>query len=81
MYYVYILECIDGSLYTGYTSNIQRRFQEHLSGRGAKYTKTHPPVRVAYFEQFSSKRDAMKRECEIKKLPRKKKLMLLTSTM
>lgn len=77
MYYVYILKCCDGTLYTGYTNNIEKRLRTHNIGKGAKYTRSRLPVRLIYFEQYQSKQKSMKREYEIKQLPRSKKLKLI----
>ncbi|MGL4740405.1 MAG: GIY-YIG nuclease family protein [Sarcina sp.] len=77
MNYVYIVECSDGTLYTGWTNNIDARLKKHNSGKGAKYTRTRLPVELRYFEEFSSKSDAMKREYGIKQLTRKEKLKLI----
>jgi putative endonuclease len=68
LYYTYILLCEDGSYYTGYTTDVQRRFEEHLSGKGAKYTRSHKPKGIIYKKQFKTRKEAMKYECEIKKL-------------
>ncbi len=77
-YFVYILECADNTLYTGYTNDIDRRLQAHNSGRGAKYTKTRLPVRLAYCESFYSKQEAMGREWHIKHdMTREEKLKLI----
>lgn len=77
MNYTYILECEDGSYYTGWTNDLQRRYEAHCSGTGAKYTKSHKPIRIAYYEEFEDKIDAMKREYEIKHLTRKQKEELI----
>ena len=79
-YYVYIVECADGTYYTGYTSNISRRINEHNYSfkKGAKYTRSRRPVRLVYKETFSSISDAMKRENQIKRLTRKQKKDLLS---
>ncbi|MBU5301381.1 GIY-YIG nuclease family protein [Clostridium sporogenes] len=76
MAYVYIVECRDGTLYTGWTTDIERRISEHNKGKGAKYTRVRRPVVLKYFEKFDTNREAMKRECEIKKLSRKDKIKL-----
>lgn len=73
MNYVYILECSDGSYYTGWTNNIEKRVNEHNNGTGAKYTRGRGPVKLIYIEKFEMKTDAMKREWQIKQLDRKKK--------
>ena len=79
MNYVYILKCKDDSLYTGWTNNLEKRVQAHQRGKGAKYTRAKLPVELVYFEEFEDKIDAMKREYEIKKLPRIKKLELINT--
>ena len=72
-----MLECADGSLYTGMTSNIERRMREHSSGRGGRYTRTHLPVRPVHVESAADRKAAVAREREIKRLPRRKKLALI----
>ncbi|MFA6807708.1 MAG: GIY-YIG nuclease family protein [Eubacteriales bacterium] len=74
MYYVYIVECSDGTLYTGWTVNLEERIKKHNSGKGAKYTRSRSPVVLKYFEEFDLKVEAMKREYKIKKLSRDEKL-------
>jgi putative endonuclease len=75
---VYILRCGDGTLYTGYSSDVEKRVCEHnIEPKGAKYTKARRPVYLAYKEIFESKSDAMRREIEIKKYTRKEKLKLI----
>ncbi len=81
MYYVYILDCSDGSLYTGSTDDIPRRLAVHNTGKGAKYTRQRLPVTLAYHECFTSKSDALKREATIKKLKRNQKLALCQSQL
>lgn len=77
MYTVYILKCNDGTLYTGITTDIKRRFQEHKEGLGGHYTKAHGAKRIVYTEQSSNRSSASKREAEIKRLSRKEKLKLV----
>ena len=78
LYYVYMLECSDKTLYTGWTNNIQKRVQEHNNGKdGAKYTRTRRPVKLVYVELCSSLSEALKREGHIKKLSRGKKVELI----
>ena len=77
MNYVYILKCGDDSLYTGWTNNLEKRFKDHCSGRGAKYTKGRCPLELVYYEEFEDKSGAMKREYEIKRLTRKQKEELI----
>jgi putative endonuclease len=77
MPYVYIVECADGSLYTGWTVDVEQRVKVHNAGRGARYTRLHGPVRLVYAEELSSRVAAQKRELEIKRWPRGKKLKLI----
>ena len=77
MNYVYIIRCGDNSLYTGWTNSLERRFKEHCSGKGAKYTRGRGPLELVYYETFDKKTEAMKREYEIKKLNRNKKELLI----
>ena len=76
---VYILQCSDGSLYTGITNNLELRVKTHNSGRGAKYTKNRLPVRLVYKEYTKDKSTSLKRELEIKKLSRQAKKELINS--
>jgi putative endonuclease len=77
-YFVYILECCDGSLYTGIAKDVAKRLDEHNnSDRGAKYTKARRPVKLLYQEPSLDRSSASKREYEIKKLSRAKKLQLI----
>jgi putative endonuclease len=78
-FYVYILKCIDGSFYTGYTKDIDQRTKQHSTGKGAKYTKAHPPESLAYVEIFDNRCRAMRREREIKKLSHQQKQQLIVS--
>ena len=79
LFYVYILQCSDGTFYTGYTKDLQQRTRQHENGKGAKYTKSHRPQRIAYVELFGTRSAAMKREREIKKLNHQQKLNLIVS--
>ena len=72
-WYVYMLRCRDGSLYTGYTDDVSRRLTVHQSGKGAKYTRSRLPVELVYQEEFSDKSAALKREIAIKKLRKSQK--------
>jgi len=77
MWWVYIVECVDNSLYTGITTNIDRRIKEHnTSNKGAKYTRSRRPVSLVYKESCENRSIASKREYEIKKLKRADKLLL-----
>lgn len=81
MYYVYLLRCADGTLYTGFTNNLARRLAAHNAGRGAKYTRGRRPVELVYWESFSNKSSALRREYAIKQLPRRQKLTLIQSSV
>lgn len=74
---VYMLHCRDGSLYTGYTTDIERRIMMHETGKGAKYTRGRGPFKLVYKEELSTKTAALQREYEIKKLHRKEKMELI----
>lgn len=73
MNYTYMVRCKDGTLYTGWTNNIERRMEAHNSGTGAKYTKSRRPVKLVYCEEFQTKEEAMKREYAIKHMEKKEK--------
>ena len=75
--YTYILKCADGSLYCGWTNNLEKRLSAHNAGTASKYTRTRRPVELAYFEQFETKQEAMSREYHIKRLTREEKLKLI----
>lgn len=78
MNYTYMVRCADGNLYTGWTNCLEKRLKAHNESRsGAKYTKAKRPVTLAYYEGFATKEEAMKRECQIKKLTRKQKDRLM----
>lgn len=77
MHYVYIVECRDGTLYTGYTVNLEKRITAHNEGKGAKYTRGRAPIILRYFGEYSSINDALKAEADIKKLSKSKKLELI----
>ena len=75
--YTYIVECADGSLYTGWTYDLVKRMESHNAGKGAKYTRSRLPVKLVYYELCNDKITAMKREYAIKQLERKDKLKLI----
>lgn len=75
--YIYILRCGDGSLYTGWTNNLKKRIAAHQSGHGAKYTQSHQPVELVYFETYATRQEAMKREIRIKQMRRAEKEELI----
>lgn len=76
MYFVYIIECADDTLYTGITTDVSRRFDEHKSGMGAHYTKVRGVKKLLYTEEHPNRSSALKREAAIKKLRREAKLLL-----
>ena len=78
--YVYMVECADQTLYTGWTTDVKRRLKDHNAGRGAKYTRERGPVRLVYVEEMPDRRTAMQRELEIKRMRRAKKLALVDLT-
>ena len=75
--YTYIVLCNDGSLYTGWTTDLERRISTHNRGEGARYTRSRLPVRLVYYEEFETKQEAMSREAKIKRLAREEKLKLV----
>lgn len=79
MAYTYMVECKDGSLYTGWTNDLVKRMRNHNSGKGAKYTKSRLPVRLVYYEEYGTKQEAMSREYGIKQLNHRDKRMLVGS--
>ena len=77
MNYTYILRCRDGSLYTGWTNDLEKRLAAHNAGLGGKYTRSHRPVELAYHESYPTREEAMRREVQIKRLSREEKLSLI----
>lgn len=77
MNYTYIVKCSDGSLYTGWTNNLEKRIRAHNEGKGAKYTKSRRPVVLVYQEEFQTREEAMRREWEIKQMTRQKKMKMI----
>lgn len=75
--YTYIVECSDGTFYTGWTTDIKKRLSIHNAKKGAKYTRTRTPVRLVYLEQADTRQEAMRREAQIKSLSRPKKEQLI----
>jgi putative endonuclease len=72
-HYVYLLQCKDQSIYTGYTTELKRRLAAHERGKGAKYTRGRGPFRLIHVEEFETKQEALRREAEIKRFPTEKK--------
>lgn len=79
MHYVYILECKDKTLYTGWTTDLDKRIKNHNDGQGAKYTKARRPVTLVYYETYEDKSNALKREYEIKQYSRQDKLKMISA--
>ncbi|MGB3341691.1 MAG: GIY-YIG nuclease family protein [bacterium] len=77
MWYVYIIECSDNTLYVGVTLDIERRLKEHNSGKGGRYTRARMPVNLIYNESYNSKSKALKREIQIKGWTKRKKIALI----
>ncbi|QGU00214.1 putative endonuclease containing a URI domain [Candidatus Syntrophocurvum alkaliphilum] len=78
MVYVYIVECSDKTLYTGYTVDIEKRIKQHNIGKASKYTRGRKPVNLVYLESFTSKSEALKRENKIKSMTREEKLNIIS---
>jgi putative endonuclease len=81
MWFIYILLCEDNSLYCGSTNDLEKRFKDHQSGKGGKYTRSHRPIKLIYSEELASKSEALKREAEIKRWERKRKISELRLTI
>ena len=77
--YTYILRCSDGTYYTGWTNDLDKRLASHNEGRGSKYTRARRPVELVYFEAFATKQEAMRREARIKQMRRADKEKLIQS--
>jgi putative endonuclease len=80
VHYVYVLECADGTYYTGYTTDVERRVAEHDAGEGAKYTRGRTPVELVHTERYETRSAAMSREHAIKSLSRTAKEGLIADT-
>ena len=79
-HYIYILQCADDTLYTGYTNDLEKRIWQHNNGKeGAKYTRSRRPCKLVYHEEYDNKADAMKREYVIKKMMKVEKMKLISS--
>jgi len=79
MYFTYIIECLDGTLYCGITTDVKRRFKEHREGKGGNYTRSHKPLKIVYTEKCKDRSTALKREIEIKSFSKENKLKLISS--
>jgi putative endonuclease len=73
IWYLYLIECEDGSLYTGITTDVERRYAQHVAGKGARYTRMKKPLRLVGFRRCGSKSEALIAEMETKKLPKNEK--------
>ena len=78
-FYTYIVECADGTLYTGWTTDLEKRLAAHNNGTGAKYTRSRTPVKLVYYEEYPSQGEARSRECAIKQLNRQQKQVLIAA--
>jgi len=76
-FYVYMLQCSTGDLYTGYTVNVKRRVETHNKGNGSKFTRSRIPVKLVYSEKYRNRREAMRRERQLKRKTRKEKMKLI----
>lgn len=76
-YYVYIILTVNNKLYCGYTTNLERRYKLHCEGKGAKFTRANKPLKLVYSVEYTTKEDALKEECRIKKLKRTEKEKLI----
>lgn len=79
-HYAYMLRCKDNSIYSGYTTDLEKRLETHNSGMGAKYTRARLPVKLVYFEEFEDKKEAMKREWQFKKYTHAEKETIISSS-
>ena len=79
-YYAYMLRCKDNTIYSGYTTNIEKRVETHNSGKGAKYTRARLPVKLEYYEEFKTKEKATRREWEFKHYTKKEKENLIKNS-
>ena len=75
--FAYMLECADGTLYCGWTNDLEQRLRNHNAGTGAKYTRSRRPVRLVYYEEYGTREEAMSREWHLKKLTRQQKQQLI----
>lgn len=75
--YTYMLRCQDGSFYVGWTTQLTKRVEAHNAGRGGKYTRSHRPVELVYYEKFETRQEAMSREWHLKRLTHKQKAALI----
>lgn len=80
IWYLYILQCRDGTLYTGITDDVSRRLEQHNSGKGAKYTRGRGPLKLIYQERCGTHGDALRREIQIKRMTRQEKLRIVNLT-
>ena len=80
MWFVYILQCSDGSFYTGATNNLKKRFLAHKNGEGGYYTRSHKVIKIIYSEKLATRSQALKKEAQIKSWPRKKKIKFLLNS-
>lgn len=80
-WHLYLIECADGSFYTGITTDVERRFQEHIEGKGARYTRSHLPVRLVASRFVGTRAEALRAEIAIKRLPKDRKIAALQTVV
>lgn len=80
-WWLYLIECHDGSYYAGITNRLEERYAAHVAGRGARYTRSHPPLRLLGAKPYADRAEASRAEWEIKRLPKQRKLAFLLGTV
>jgi len=78
IWHLYLIECVDGSYYTGVTTDVERRYSQHVIGKGARYTRSHKPMRLLASRAVGSRSEALKAELAVKRLPKEEKLSAVT---
>jgi putative endonuclease len=78
-WHLYLIECIDGSYYTGITTNVERRFAQHINGDGARYTRSHKPLRILASREVGTHSEALKAELVVKRLPKEEKIAAIAT--
>lgn len=81
IWHLYLIECADGSYYTGVTTNVERRYEQHLMGKGARYTRSHKPLRLLASRAIGTRSEALKAELEVKRLPKDEKVSAVALPM
>lgn len=81
IWHLYLIECADGSYYTGVTTNVERRYEQHLLGKGARYTRSHKPLRLLASRAMGTRSEALKAELAVKRLPKEEKVSAVALPM